>query len=266
MEILASYAISNTLRFRNLEVRHAYYDHFWQTPRRLCLVSFCIGLGVIVSCAQLAPALHPVGAHAAPLPAHPQQYYGACVGLAQLPDGSADQLRLVGLTRPMRINNQRRNVPTPVRPPTTSAALYSPPARPPAAVLRNVRRPRATAQRHCGPAPAERGREGWSLLGAHMCLVGGNQLVLPVSGLPRDAAEGEGAAAFVRPQAPRRLAEPVGPRHRDAECPTGLPFPSSGGSSRSGQPLVAARGDVIGPSRFHTMDDVRAGSIKNVRI
>ena len=29
-----------------------------------------------------------------PLPAHPPQYYGTCVGLAQLPKGTADQLRL----------------------------------------------------------------------------------------------------------------------------------------------------------------------------
>jgi len=63
-----SYAISWTLRFEDAEIRRAYYDHFWQTPRRLFLVAATAGLTVL--------------------------YYATLVGLQQLPIGTANQWRL----------------------------------------------------------------------------------------------------------------------------------------------------------------------------
>jgi len=62
------YSISHTLRFRDAGVRRAYYDYFWQTPRRLFAVSACSGVNAC--------------------------YYAVSVGVAQMPAGSSDWLRL----------------------------------------------------------------------------------------------------------------------------------------------------------------------------
>jgi len=64
----ATYAISYTLRFKDAGVRRAYYDHFWQTPWRLFAVAACLGVNAC--------------------------YYAISAGLAQLPAGSSDWLRL----------------------------------------------------------------------------------------------------------------------------------------------------------------------------
>lgn len=63
-----NYGISYDLRFKDANVRRAYYDHFWQTPRRLATVSACMAVHML--------------------------YYAARLGLAQLPEGNADWLRL----------------------------------------------------------------------------------------------------------------------------------------------------------------------------
>jgi len=62
------YGISRTLRFQDAAVRRAYYDHFWQTPRRCATVAACLSLNIC--------------------------YYAARLGLAQMQAGTADWVRL----------------------------------------------------------------------------------------------------------------------------------------------------------------------------
>jgi len=60
--------ISRTLRFKDAVVRRAYYDYFWQTPWRLFAIAACLGINAC--------------------------YYAIGVGLAWMPLGHADWIRL----------------------------------------------------------------------------------------------------------------------------------------------------------------------------